>query len=70
MSRIYNTVSMNYTNPILKQSTYGDELELQTMVREEEHVNVTTPEQVVRPSIILLYHYIFQSFYIDYYLHL
>ena len=49
MSRIYNPVSMNDAKPILAPSTYGDELELQTMVRpavvkgEEDYVDVTAP---------------------------
>jgi hypothetical protein len=49
MSRIYNPVSMNDAKPILKQSHYGEELELQTMVRQavgegdEEYVSVTAP---------------------------
>jgi hypothetical protein len=51
MSRIYNPISMNDAKPILTQKfSGGDELELQTMVRqaiadgdEKEYVNVTAP---------------------------
>jgi hypothetical protein len=51
MSRIYNPISMNDAKPILTQKfSGGDELELQTMVRqavadgdEKEYVSVTAP---------------------------